>query len=184
MCIRDRVNTVKGYAKHEESTFTQVVEARAKATQTQLNIDAVSYTHLDVYKRQQYDDPNSPTHRVGSDRANLFESVTHRFPMLSLANTYSEEEVVDFDARVRKEVGEAEYVCELKYDGTAISLLYEHGRLVRAATRGDGLMGDDVTENARTIRSIPLQLRGNGYPGLFEIRGEILICLLYTSRCV
>ena len=90
----------------------------------------------------QYDDPNSPTHRVGSDRANLFESVTHRFPMLSLANTYSEEEVVDFDARVRKEVGEAEYVCELKYDGTAISLLYEHGRLVRAATRGDGLMGD------------------------------------------
>ena len=100
----------------------------------------------------QYDDPNSPTHRVGSDRANLFESVTHRFPMLSLANTYSEEEVVDFDARVRKEVGEAEYVCELKYDGTAISLLYEHGRLVRAATRGDGLMGDDVTENARTIR--------------------------------
>ena len=89
----------------------------------------------------QYDDPNSPTHRVGSDRANLFESVTHRFPMLSLANTYSEEEVVDFDARVRKEVGEAEYVCELKYDGTAISLLYEHGRLVRAATRGDGLMG-------------------------------------------
>ena len=123
----------------------------------------------------QYDDPNSPTHRVGSDRANLFESVTHRFPMLSLANTYSEEEVVDFDARVRKEVGEAEYVCELKYDGTAISLLYEHGRLVRAATRGDGLMGDDVTENARTIRSIPLQLRGNGYPGLFEIRGEILM---------
>ena len=101
----------------------------------------------------QYDDPNSPTHRVGSDRANLFESVTHRFPMLSLANTYSEEEVVDFDARVRKEVGEAEYVCELKYDGTAISLLYEHGRLVRAATRGDGLMGDDVTENARTIRN-------------------------------
>ena len=123
----------------------------------------------------QYDDPNSPTHRVGSDRANLFESVTHRFPMLSLANTYSEEEVVDFDARVRKEVGEAEFVCELKYDGTAISLLYEHGRLVRAATRGDGLMGDDVTENARTIRSIPLQLRGNGYPGLFEIRGEILM---------
>ncbi len=123
----------------------------------------------------QYDDPNSPTRRVGSDRANLFENVTHSFPMLSLANTYSEEDVADFDVRVRKEVGEAEYVCELKYDGTAISLLYEHGRLMRAATRGDGLVGDDVTENVRTIRSIPLQLRGSGYPDLFEIRGEILM---------
>lgn len=123
----------------------------------------------------QYADPNSPTQRVGSDRANQFASVTHRFPMQSLANTYSREEVIDFDARVRKEVGEVEYVCELKFDGTSISLLYEHGRLVRAATRGDGTVGDDVTENVRTIRSIPLQLRGTGYPDLFEIRGEILM---------
>ena len=123
----------------------------------------------------QYADPNSPTQRVGSDRANQFASVTHRFPMQSLANTYSCEEVIDFDARVRKEVGEVEYVCELKFDGTSISLLYEHGRLVRAATRGDGTVGDDVTENVRTIRSIPLQLRGTGYPDLFEIRGEILM---------
>lgn len=123
----------------------------------------------------QYADPNSPTQRVGSDRANQFASVTHRFPMQSLANTYSREEVVDFDTRVRKEVGEVEYVCELKFDGTSISLLYEHGRLVRAATRGDGTVGDDVTENVRTIRSIPLQLRGTGYPDLFEIRGEILM---------
>ena len=123
----------------------------------------------------QYADPNSPTQRVGSDRANQFASVTHRFPMQSLANTYSREEVIDFDARVRKEVGEVEYVCELKFDGTSISLLYEHGRLVRAATRGDGTVGDDVTENVRTIRSIPLQLRGTGYPDLFEVRGEILM---------
>lgn len=123
----------------------------------------------------QYADPNSPTQRVGSDRANQFASVTHRFPMQSLANTYSREEVIDFDARVRKEVGEVEYVCELKFDGTSISLLYEHGCLVRAATRGDGTVGDDVTENVRTIRSIPLQLRGTGYPDLFEIRGEILM---------
>lgn len=123
----------------------------------------------------QYADPNSPTQRVGSDRANQFASVTHRFQMQSLANTYSREEVIDFDARVRKEVGEVEYVCELKFDGTSISLLYEHGCLVRAATRGDGTVGDDVTENVRTIRSIPLQLRGTGYPDLFEIRGEILM---------
>lgn len=123
----------------------------------------------------QYADPNSPTQRVGSDRANQFASVTHRFPMQSLSNTYSREEVTDFDTRIRKEVGEVEYVCELKFDGTSISLLYEHGRLVRAATRGDGTVGDDVTENVRTIRSIPLQLRGEGYPDLFEIRGEILM---------
>lgn len=123
----------------------------------------------------QYADPNSPTQRVGSDRANQFASVTHRFPMQSLSNTYSREEVTDFDTRIRKEVGEVEYVCELKFDGTSISLLYEHGRLVRAATRGDGTVGDDVTENVRTIRSIPLQLRGERYPDLFEIRGEILM---------
>ncbi len=123
----------------------------------------------------QYADPNSPTQRVGSDRANQFASVTHRFPMQSLSNTYSREEVTDFDTRIQKEVGEVEYVCELKFDGTSISLLYEHGRLVRAATRGDGTVGDDVTENVRTIRSIPLQLRGGGYPDLFEIRGEILM---------
>ena len=95
--------------------------------------------------------------------------------MQSLSNTYSREEVTDFDTRIRKEVGEVEYVCELKFDGTSISLLYEHGQLVRAATRGDGTVGDDVTENVRTIRSIPLQLRGGGYPDLFEIRGEILM---------
>lgn len=123
----------------------------------------------------QYADPNSPTQRVGSDRANQFASVTHRFPMQSLSNTYSREEVTDFDTRIQKEVGEVEYVCELKFDGTSISLLYEHGQLVRAATRGDGMVGDDVTENVRTIRSIPLQLRGGGYPDLFEIRGEILM---------
>lgn len=123
----------------------------------------------------QYADPNSPTQRVGSDRANQFASVTHRFPMQSLSNTYSREEVTDFDTRIQKEVGEVEYVCELKFDGTSISLLYEHGQLVRAATRGDGAVGDDVTENVRTIRSIPLQLRGGGYPDLFEIRGEILM---------
>lgn len=123
----------------------------------------------------QYADPNSPTQRVGSDRANQFASVTHRYPMQSLSNTYSREEVTDFDTRIRKEVGEVEYVCELKFDGTSISLLYEHGQLVRAATRGDGTVGDDVTENVRTIRSIPLQLRGGGYPDLFEIRGEILM---------
>ena len=115
----------------------------------------------------------SPSQRVGGQVTNEFLAVSHRYPMLSLGNTYSEGEIKDFDNRVRKILGEEpEYVCELKYDGVAISLLYEKGLLVRAVTRGDGTRGDDVTLNVKTIRSIPLRLRGN-YPEVFEIRGEI-----------
>ena len=120
-------------------------------------------------------DPNSPTVRVGSDLTAEFRSVEHRFPMLSLGNTYSLEELHEFMERIRREVGDTEYVCELKFDGTAISLTYEHGRLLRAVTRGDGTRGDDVTANVRTIRSVPLVLNGSGWPDYFEIRGEILM---------
>ena len=120
-------------------------------------------------------DPASPTQRVGSDLNNEFETVVHRFPMLSLSNTYSLEELHEFCNKVEKEVGEVEYVCELKFDGTAISLTYENGILTRGVTRGDGTQGDDVTANVKTIRSIPLKLRGNDYPDFFEIRGEILM---------
>ena len=125
----------------------------------------------------QYFDPNSPTQRVGNDINRSFSQVEHRYPMLSLSNTYSIEEVSAFYERVRSGLmGEDfELVGELKYDGTSISLIYEGGRLVRAVTRGDGTRGDDVTENVKTIRSSPLQLRGNDYPASFEIRGEILM---------
>ena len=123
----------------------------------------------------QYDDPNSPTKRVGSDLTVEFRTVQHRFPMLSLGNTYSLDELHEFIARVEKEVGPTEFVCELKFDGTAISLTYENGALTRAVTRGDGTSGDDVTNNIRTIRTIPLVLYGSDYPALFEIRGEILM---------
>ena len=125
----------------------------------------------------QYFDPNSPTQLVGNDINRSFSQVEHRYPMLSLSNTYSIEEVSAFYERVRSGLmGEDfELVGELKYDGTSISLIYEGGRLVRAVTRGDGTRGDDVTENVKTIRSIPLQLRGNDYPDSFEIRGEILM---------
>ncbi|MBQ8307669.1 MAG: NAD-dependent DNA ligase LigA, partial [Alistipes sp.] len=123
----------------------------------------------------EYQDPNSPTVRVGSDLTAAFQSVEHRFPMLSLSNTYSLEELRDFMNRIEKEVGAVEYVCELKFDGTAISLTYENGRLQRAVTRGDGTRGDEVTANVRTIRSVPLVLGGEGWPALFEIRGEILM---------
>jgi DNA ligase (NAD+) len=120
-------------------------------------------------------DPNSPTQRVGSDSVSGFEQVAHSYPMLSLGNTYSEGEVQDFYERVRKALNEDfELVCELKYDGTSISLTYENGLLVRAVTRGDGEKGDDVTANVKTIRSIPLRLQAN-FPSKFEIRGEILM---------
>ncbi len=123
----------------------------------------------------QYAHAASPTQRVGSDISNTFESREHRFPMLSLGNTYSLEELHDFLEKVEKEIGATEYVCELKFDGTAISLTYEDGTLVRAVTRGDGTRGDDVTRNVRTIRTIPLQLHKGNYPSLFEIRGEIVL---------
>ena len=120
-------------------------------------------------------DPNSPTQRVGSDISSGFEQVAHVYSMLSLGNTYSEGEVADFFERTRKVLNEDfELVCELKYDGTSISLTYENGVLLRAVTRGDGEKGDDVTANVKTIRSIPLRLRGN-FPDKFEIRGEILM---------
>ena len=110
-------------------------------------------------------DPDSPTKRVGGDITKDFEQVRHQYPMLSLSNTYSEQELIDFDARVRKAIGDDfEYVCELKYDGVSISLTYENGKLLRAVTRGDGVQGDDVTANVKTIRSIPLRLHGKDYP--------------------
>ncbi|HBO07231.1 MULTISPECIES: NAD-dependent DNA ligase LigA [Bacteroides] len=123
----------------------------------------------------EYQDENSPTMRVGSDLNKNFTQIAHKYPMLSLGNTYSENEVTDFYDRVKKALNEDfEICCELKYDGTSISLTYENGKLVRAVTRGDGEKGDDVTDNVKTIRTIPLILHGN-YPPLFEIRGEILM---------
>ncbi len=122
-------------------------------------------------------DPNSPTQRVGSDLGGEFRQVAHRYPMLSLSNTYNKQEVADWYDSVRRGLGgeDFEVSCEMKYDGLSISLTYENGQLVRAVTRGDGVMGDDVTANVRTIRSIPLVLTGEGYPADFEIRGEILM---------
>jgi DNA ligase (NAD+) len=128
-------------------------------------------------------DANSPTKRVGGDITDKFEKVKHKYPMLSLSNTYNREEIIEWENRVHKGLGagadlfssvEIEYVMELKYDGLAISLTYENGKLVRGVTRGDGETGEDITANVRTIRSIPLQLRGN-HPGEFEIRGEVFM---------
>ncbi|MCD4732025.1 MAG: NAD-dependent DNA ligase LigA, partial [Bacteroidales bacterium] len=119
--------------------------------------------------------PDSPTKRVGGDITKNFKQVKHIYHMLSLSNTYSEEEIMDFETRVKKLIGDdVEYVCELKYDGVSISMTYINGILERAVTRGNGVQGDDVTTNIKTIKSIPLKLQGD-YPQQFEIRGEIFI---------
>ncbi len=132
---------------------------------------------LDALEKKfpEWADPNSPTKRVGSDTLTEFRQVAHQYPMLSLGNTYNQEELQDFDQRVRKSLGDEpfEYVCELKYDGAAINLYYENGKLIHALTRGDGVLGDDVTSNIKTIRSIPLTLLGSDWPERFEIRGEV-----------
>ena len=150
-----------------------------------LNAPEISDKEFDDKMRQLQDleklhpemaDPNSPTMRVGSDLSKDFKQVYHQYPMLSLGNTYSESEVTDFYNRVKELLGNEEFeiCCELKFDGTSISLVYEDGQLVQAVTRGDGEKGDDVTDNVKTIRSIPLVLHGD-YPQRFEIRGEILM---------
>ncbi|RZK75694.1 MAG: NAD-dependent DNA ligase LigA, partial [Pedobacter sp.] len=121
-------------------------------------------------------DPNSPTGKVGGDITKNFVTVKHRWPMLSLGNTYSEQDLRDFDDRVRKSLGDDfQYVCELKFDGLSISLTYEDSKLVRAVTRGDGSKGDDVTTNVKTINNIPHRLKSESIPPLFEIRGEIFM---------
>jgi len=134
-------------------------------------------------KFPQLSDENSPTKRVGSDIVKSFNTVTHRFPMVSLTNSYSKEELMDFDKRVRKAVGdEIEYALELKYDGVAIGVNYKNGKLFRAVTRGDGVQGDDVTANIRTIRTMPLYLQGIDFPDNFEMRGEVFLPLEQFRR--
>lgn len=150
-----------------------------------LNAPVISDLEFDKLMRElqdlealhpEYYDPNSPSVRVGSDLNKNFTQVEHKYPMLSLGNTYSQAEVTEFYERVSKSLNEEfKLCCEMKYDGTSISLTYEDGKLVRAVTRGDGVRGDDVTDNVKTIRSIPLVLHGEGYPKNFEIRGEILM---------
>lgn len=123
-----------------------------------------------------YADPNSPTQRVGGDITKNFITVQHKYPMLSLGNTYNEQDLRDFDERIRKAIGDNfEYVCELKFDGLSISLTYENGKLIRAVTRGDGTKGDDVNNNVKTIHTIPHQIKSDQAPAHFEIRGEIFM---------
>ncbi len=131
----------------------------------------------------EFAEPDSPTKRVGGDITKEFVTVRHRWPMLSLGNTYNAQELLDFDQRIRKAIGDNfEYVCELKFDGLSISLTYQDGKLLRAVTRGDGIQGDDVTTNVRTINTIPKKLHPGDYPDDFEIRGEVFMHLKAFER--
>ena len=121
-------------------------------------------------KYPEFKRPNSPTVRVGGEAVEGFDKVTHEIPMLSLSNVFNESEIVAFDERVRKEVSNPKYVCELKIDGLSVSLLYKEGKLIRGATRGDGITGEDITHNVRTIKNIPLTLTE---PIDIEVRGEL-----------
>ncbi|MCW9038615.1 NAD-dependent DNA ligase LigA, partial [Altibacter sp.] len=130
--------------------------------------------HLEA-EHPEYHDPNSPTLRVGGEVTKNFETVAHTYRMYSLDNSYSKEDLQDWEKRILKQIDDAvTYTCELKYDGASMSLTYKDGKLQRAVTRGDGFQGDDVTTNVKTIKSVPLQLKG-GYPPFFEIRGEIVL---------
>lgn len=159
----------------EEQNYRYYVLAKPEITDYEFDMKMKELERLETEYPEFYD-PDSPTQRVGSDLTKSFETVTHRFPMLSLSNAYTEGEITDFDTRIKKITDEDfEYVCELKYDGSSINLFYEQGKLVRAVTRGDGVRGDDVTVNVRTIRSVPLKLMGIDFPDSFEIRGEIVL---------
>lgn len=170
--VRERIETLRKQLEYHNHRY--YVDNAPEITD--FEFDALMHELQELERAHpEFADPNSPSVRVGSDLSAEFRTVKHRFPMLSLGNTYSLDELHEFIDRIEREAGQTEYVCELKFDGTAISLTYEHGRLLQAVTRGDGTQGDDVTANVRTVRSVPLRLQGDDWPDYFEIRGEILM---------
>ncbi|MFY9172971.1 MAG: NAD-dependent DNA ligase LigA [Petrimonas mucosa] len=171
--VKARIETLRRQL-HEHNYNYYVL---SQPTISDFEFDALMRQLAELEKQYpEFYDPNSPTMRVGSDINKNFVQVQHRYPMLSLQNTYTEGEISDFFNRVKRSLNEEfEIVCELKFDGTSISLIYENGRLLRAITRGDGKQGDDVTANVRTIRNIPLVLKGDKIPAYVEVRGEILM---------
>ncbi len=171
--IRKRIDELR--IALEDHNYRYYVLSQSVISDQEFDLLLKELERLEI-ENPEFFDPNSPTQRVGSDLNKEFEQVRHQYPMLSLSNSYSEEELRDFDQKIRKLTDQTfEYVCELKYDGTSISLRYKNGILDKAITRGDGTFGDDVTANVRTIKTIPLKLKGIGYPADFEIRGEILL---------
>jgi DNA ligase (NAD+) len=174
MTVEDRINTLRDQINHHN--YLYYVLAQPEISDFEYDVLMKELISLEKHYPEFYDS-DSPSQRVGVDTDNEFEQVRHSSPMLSLDNTYSREEIEDFEERIKRALPDEkiEYVCELKYDGVSISLSYEKGRLIRAVTRGDGEKGDDVTANVKTIRSIPIVLQPGNYPLSFEIRGEIFL---------
>ena len=173
MTIQERIDELR--AELHRHNYNYYVSNSPKISDQEFDFMMRELQDLEAAHPEYYDE-NSPTMRVGSDISKEFVQVDHKYPMLSLGNTYSAAEVADFYQRVKTSLNEDfEVCCELKFDGTSISLTYQNGKLVQAVTRGDGTHGDDVTENVKTIRSIPLVLNKGDYPDEFEIRGEILM---------
>ena len=171
--IKDRIDAL--VAELNEHNYRYYVLAQPSISDFEFDQKLEKLTALEK-AHPEFVHPDSPTQKVGGQITKEFKTVAHKWPMLSLGNTYNEQDLRDFDERIRKAIGNNfEYVCELKFDGLSISLTYEQGKLVRAVTRGDGTKGDDVTTNAKTIRTIPHQLSGSGYPESFEIRGEVFM---------
>ena len=171
--IKDRIDAL--VAELNEHNYRYYVLAQPSISDYEFDKKLEELTELEK-AHPEFVHPDSPTQKVGGQITKEFKAVAHKWPMLSLGNTYNEQDLRDFDERIRKAIGNNfEYVCELKFDGLSISLTYEQGKLVRAVTRGDGTKGDDVSTNAKTIRTIPHQLNGSGYPESFEIRGEVFM---------
>jgi len=171
--IKDRIDAL--VAELNEHNYRYYVLAQPSISDYEFDKKLEELTELEK-AHPEFVHPDSPTQKVGGQITKEFKAVAHKWPMLSLGNTYNEQDLRDFDERIRKAIGNnLEYVCELKFDGLSISLTYEQGKLVRAVTRGDGTKGDDVSTNAKTIRTIPHQLNGSGYPESFEIRGEVFM---------
>lgn len=168
--IREKIETLRAQIEHLNHIY--YVENRSEVSDFEFDALLRELEQLEAEHPEFYS-ANSPSQRVGSDLGGGFESVTHRYQMMSLSNTYSVGEVEDFMQRVEKESGTVSYCCELKFDGTAISLTYENGVFIRAVTRGDGVTGDDVSSAVRTILSVPMNLRGDDIPRFMEVRGEI-----------
>ena len=173
MEIKEKINQLRE-ALHEHNYLYFILD---KPKISDFEFDQMLKTLLELEDQHpEFFDPNSPTQRVGGGVTKYFKTQVHRYPMYSLSNTYSKEELLQWVGRIEKALGDEkfEFTCELKYDGASISLTYESGKFLRGVTRGDGTQGDDVSLNLRTIPTIPLELKGE-YPDLFEIRGEIVL---------
>ncbi|MGM5471034.1 NAD-dependent DNA ligase LigA [Flavobacteriaceae bacterium LMO-SS05] len=172
MDIQQRIQNLK--SELQQHNYNYYVLDRPSISDYDFDIKLKELQELET-KHPEFSDPNSPTQRVGGQITKNFETVVHEYRMYSLDNSYSKEDLLDWEARIKKQIdGQVQYTCELKYDGASISLTYEDGNLVKAVTRGDGVQGDNVTANVRTINSVPLQLQGD-FPDKFDIRGEIVL---------